>query len=107
MARGKRNNPELRAVQPTNDLNDEQKAVLFGDGLEVLEEYQEQIDALVAKKRNQRKIMKSEGFSAAEIDYALWVRKKGEEAAKDAMAMNIRVAAWLGKPLGFQAALDI
>ena len=108
MARGKKSeNPELRAVAPTNDLNDEQKARLFIGGIEKLERLIDDKDEIVADIRNQRKTMKSEGFDRAEIEYALWARKEGDEAAKTALAMRLRISQWLGKPLGYQSTLDL
>jgi uncharacterized protein (UPF0335 family) len=110
MPRGKRyGNPELRAVEETttNDLNDEQKARLFLGGIEKLERMIERKDEMVATIRNQRKVMKQEGFDRAEVDYALWVRKEGEDAARENLGMRLRIANWLGKPLGFQAVLDL
>jgi hypothetical protein len=110
MPRGKRGGgPELRPVEPitTNDLDDEQKARLFLGGIEKLEKMIDRKDEMVAAIRNQRKVMKQEGFDRAEVDYALWVRKEGDEAAGDNLAMRLRISEWLGKPLGFQATLDL
>ena len=107
MARQRRGGPELRPVEPTNDLNDEQKARLFLGGIEKLEKMIERKDEMVATIRNQRKVMKQEGFDRAEVDYALWVRSQGDEAAHESLAMRLRISEWLGKPLGFQAALDL
>lgn len=108
MPRGRKNpNPELRPVEPSNDLNDEQKAKLFIGGVGTLERLIEEKDSVVASIRSQRKAMKAEGFSREEIDYALWLRKDGEEAGKERIAIHLRIAEWLGHPLGFQATLDL
>jgi uncharacterized protein (UPF0335 family) len=109
MPRGRKNgSPELRPVEPLpNDLNDEQKAALFLGGIEKLERLVERKDEIVADIRNARKVMKSEGFAREEVDYALWARKEGDEAARESLAMRLRISEWLGKPLGFQAALDL
>jgi hypothetical protein len=112
MPRGRRggSGPELRPVTDpitANDLNDEQKATLFTSGIEKLERMIARKDEIVATIRNQRKLMKSEGFHREEVDYALWFRQHGEGEANEALAMRIRISEWLGKPLGFQAALDL
>jgi hypothetical protein len=110
MPRGKKgSNPELRVVDPitTNDLNDEQKGDLLVKGIERLEKLIEQKDKMVAAIRTQRKTMKSEGFERQEVDFALWVRREGDEAAKERVALQIRIAAWIGQPLGFQPSLDL
>ena len=109
MARGKKSeNPELKQVESeSNDLNDEQKAKLFMGGIEKLEKLIGDKDWAVTAIRNHRKTMKSEGFSREEVEYALWSRKEGDERAKEAMAMQLRIAEWLGKPLGFQPSLDL
>lgn len=99
--------PELRPMLPTNDLNDQQKAALFLGGVEKLESLINRKDEVVAQIRNQRKAMKSDGFHREEVDYALWYRQHSEGEANEAMAMRLRIAEWLGKPLGFQAALDL
>jgi hypothetical protein len=106
MPRRRRASPELRAVQ-TNDLNDEQKAALFLGGVERMESLINRKDELVAQIRNQRKAMKADGFGREEVDYALWFRKHSEGEANEGLAMRIRIAEWLGKPLGFQATLDL
>ena len=67
----------------------------------------ERKDEVVATIRNHRKQMKADGFSREEVDYGLWLRKQGEEEARDNLAMRIRIAEWMGKPLGYQAALDL
>jgi uncharacterized protein (UPF0335 family) len=109
MPRGRKSgSPELRPVESQpNDLNDEQKAALFIGGIEKLERLIDEKDQLVADIRNARKVMKSEGFVREEVDYALWARKEGDEAARESLAMRLRISEWLGKPLGFQAALDL
>jgi uncharacterized protein (UPF0335 family) len=109
MPRGKRNaSPELRPVEPPpNDLNDEQKAALFIGGIERLERLIADKDEIVADIRNARKVMKSEGFSREEVDFAIWSRKEGEEASKESFAMRLRISEWLGRPLGYQPSLDL
>jgi hypothetical protein len=112
MPRGKRRSasPELRPVEASNDLDDEAKARLLLQGLESLEALIEKKDSVVATIRSQRKTLKSEGFSREEVDYGLWLRKWGEaggEMARDRLAMQLRIAAWLGKPLGYQPSLDL
>lgn len=109
MPRGRKNqSPELRPVESLpNDLNDQQKAMLFIGGVENLEQLIERKDEIVADIRNARKVMKSEGFSREEVDFALWTRKKGDEAAKESVAMQLRISEWLGRPLGFQPSLDL
>lgn len=108
MARGRKgSSAELRPVETSNDLNDEQKAKLFIVGIDRLERLIERKDSAVADIRSQRKTMKSEGFSREEVDYALWLRKEGEEIAKERIAAHLRIAEWMGKPLGFQSALDL
>jgi uncharacterized protein (UPF0335 family) len=98
----------LRAVESLpNDLNDEQKVSLFIGGIEKLERLIEGKDEIVADIRNARKVMKSEGFSREEVDYALWFRKQDEGEADKSLAMRLRIAEWLGKPLGFQSTLDL
>lgn len=101
----KKGSPELRPVEPTNDLNDEQKATLLEKGLERLERLIAEKDRVVSDIRTQRKTMKAEGFSRHEVDYALRLRKEGVEAAKERMAAEVRIAQWLGQPLGFQSNL--
>jgi hypothetical protein len=110
MPRGKRgSNPELRVVDPitTNDLNDEQKASLLIKGIEKLEKMIDRKNEMVAAIRTQRKTLKSEGFERQEVDFALWVRKEGDEAAKERVALQIRIAEWIGQPLGYQPSLDL
>lgn len=108
MARRRREGaPELRPVEPTNDLNDEQKARLFGEGLDRMVTLTERKDELVAQMRNQRKQMRADGFSREEVDYGLWLRKQSDEDARDNLAMRLRIAEWQGKPLGYQPSLDL
>jgi uncharacterized protein (UPF0335 family) len=97
----------LRPVEPSNDLNDEQKAKLFITGITRLERLIERKDSAVADIRSHRKTMKSEGFSREEVEYALWLRKAGEEVAKERMAAHLRIAEWLEKPLGFQSTFNL
>jgi hypothetical protein len=102
MATRKRN-PELRPI--SNDIDDEQKAALFGKGIEKLEAAIRRKDEAVAGIRLQRKTMKSEGFSADEIGHALWLRKQEGDEPKEKIELEIRVARWLQRPLGLQADL--
>jgi hypothetical protein len=80
---------------------------LFVVNLQRLEKLIDAKDGAVAAIRVHRKQMKVEGFMRPEVDYALWIRKEGEEVAKERLAQQLKVAEWLGKPLGFQAALDL
>ena len=101
--------PELRPVEnsQTNDLNDEQKIALLRGGVEKLKTLINRKDEIVASIRNQRKAMKSDGFQREEVDYALWLSQHSDVEASDALAMRIRIAEWLGKPLGFQSSFDL
>jgi uncharacterized protein (UPF0335 family) len=76
-------------------------------GIEKLERQIEQKDEIVARIRSQRKAMKADGFMRPEVDYALWLRKQDEGSASADVAMRVRISEWLGKPLGFQATLDL
>lgn len=76
-------------------------------GIESLERLIGQKDEMVARIRSQRKTMKADGFMRPEVDYALWLRSHdGAEASSD-VAMRIRIAQWLERPLGFQATFDL
>jgi hypothetical protein len=49
--------------------------------------------------------MKIEGFSLEERTYALWLRRQEGEEPRERVELQIRVAAWLKRPLGLQADL--
>lgn len=84
-----------------NDLNDEQKKRLLQDHVTELERLNKNQLSANAAVRLQRKKMKADGFSRAVVDYALWLRKVDVDEATDKMAEQMKIAQWLGKPLGF------
>jgi hypothetical protein len=102
MPRPKKPNPELRPVSNTNDLNDEQKGKLFSQHVDKLVVLVRKVDEAVSARRLQRKVMRQDGFSAGEIDHALWLLKQEADEPTDDIEMRVRVAKWLGKPIGFQ-----
>lgn len=88
-------------------MNEELKQALLTQGLEALEELIETKDGIIAKIRNQRRAMKSEGFTRAQVDFGLELRARGVEPMRLRIEKQIQIANWLGKPLGYQLALDI
>lgn len=80
---------------------------MFTDGIDKLVRLVEQKDEMVARIRTHRKQMKADGFMRPEVDYALWMQKHDGQDAADEMAMRIRIAQWMGQPLGYQASLDL
>lgn len=94
-----------RGPGPGHNLSDDQKRLLFLQGLSQIERIQSEIDTLVAKKRNVYKIMKSEGTAREEISYALYLRKSEPEEALAKRAEEAKIARWMAHPIGAQAEL--
>jgi hypothetical protein len=98
--------PELAPIDPRhNDLNEEQQQRLMLDGVAKLERLIEAQQSANSAVRLQRKALKSDGFSRTMVDYALWLRKTEGDEAAERMQDQIKIAQWLGKPLGFQPTL--
>lgn len=109
---GSKNKPKAAKPAPSaapgvghNELTDEQKQALLLQGCVKIERLKAQIDDLSGQVKQQRKVMRSDGFSKDEIDGALLMRRLDPDQATARVATLIRVAKWTGQPVGFQAEL--
>lgn len=99
--------PAAEAAPAPDGLNEEQRQRLFCSQIEELQELITEKDEAVAAIRNLRKAMKSDGFTRHMVESALDLQKLGADVIKAQIDTQIQVAAWFGKPLGFQTSLDI
>ena len=92
-------NPELAPLGAAPDDSDnEQKRRQFLSGLGKLE-------PLIQAVKDQRKVMKEQGFTAAEISDGLWARKAETPVILARQAARAKILRWLSIPLGTQADL--
>ena len=92
----------------SNGLTDDQKRGLFlseSEGIPKLERLLDDLASANSAIRNHRKLMKANGFARAEIDYALWLRKKSETDAQERLQAHANAARWLAHPIGTQFTL--
>ena len=90
---------------PSNELSDEQRRYLFVQQLEKLEELIAVQRAALADVRNQRKLMKTDGFSPVRVNYALELRSKAPDEMLERERERLQTAAWLVHDVGYQANL--
>lgn len=88
-----------------NDLTEEQRAALLFQAVGKIEREQVKMREHVAAIRLIRKQAKADGVSAKELNWALELRKSDPDEALATMAMQTRVAKWMGHPIGTQADL--
>jgi uncharacterized protein (UPF0335 family) len=103
-------NPELRPLEdepgPNHNRTEEQTAKAFTVWVDQIGRVNDRKDQMVAESRNLRKRMAEDGFELADLNHALKLRKRGDDWAREQVEAQIRVAAWLGRPLGFQSGFD-
>lgn len=88
-------------------LTDDQKKVLLLQGVGKIERLQEQMATINADIRNERKRLKADGFEKFEIDFAIQLRRSTKKEDGDAIETDkwrkmVRIAAFLGHPIGTQ-----
>jgi hypothetical protein len=88
-----------------NAPTDEQTQALFLTELVKLERLVAEKDVAVKDIRVQRKSMKGDGFSAAQVNYALELRRKAPDASIVLFRERATVARWLAHPVGHQFSL--
>ena len=82
--------------EKNNELTDEQKQALFLSGLGKIERLKAEAASITAQIRNERSVLKAEGFDKARVDKALKLRSQSaEEIAADIQAEK-DVFKWLG-----------
>ena len=86
-------------------MTEDQKRGLYVQGLTKLEKLMETAASAVAAVRAHRKVMKSDGFDPAEINYGLYLRKKDEGDVLADFETKARVAKYLSHPIGHQFGL--
>jgi uncharacterized protein (UPF0335 family) len=113
MARPKGSKNKPKAAKPAaatpgvghNELTDEQKTALLLQGVVKIERMRAEMASINADIRNVRKTLKADGFTKAEVDYAIFLRASKPEDATEQVRMQIRLAQWLAHPMGMQADL--
>jgi hypothetical protein len=91
---------------PNHNRTEEQQAKAFSVWIERIAKNVEVKDRIVAEGRNLRKAAHEDGFELADLDDALKLRKRGDDWMVKRIEAQIRIARWLGRPLGFQAGFD-
>jgi hypothetical protein len=86
---------------------DEQRALFLSD-VAKRKKLIEAKDAAVAALRNNAKSIKADGFTVAQVDFAIRIQTpEGEESARDKMAREVEAAKWSGSPIGTQFSFDL
>jgi uncharacterized protein (UPF0335 family) len=84
-------------------ITDAKMGDLFVRELTKLEAILAKMETLKSDARNQRKRMKSDGFEAYEINYALKLRKADDDEMLEQRRREARIARWLAHPVGTQS----
>jgi hypothetical protein len=87
------------------DLTDDEKRVLLLRPVERILALKQQQKDLNEEIKDERRRLKSDGFTKVEIDYAIFLRSSSEKDALDKRQAQANIARWLGHPVGHQADL--
>lgn len=93
----------------TTDLTDEQEALLFHHHTARFKTAKAALDKATSDYRNVCKAAKAEMGSTAvkDIKFAIELETpEGEQKAQEAVQRQLKIAKWLGKPMGTQAEMD-
>ena len=104
-AKARTDQPDVDQEAPKagdNAMTFEQRRALMLSHVVKLEELIEKRDSAVSAVRNKRKVMKGDGFDAAEIDFMLYLRKTEDQPVKDKLETQIRMLQYLDHPLQHQ-----
>lgn len=99
------NQPPPEAEMSSEAEFDEQRQKLYIQYLEQEEDATDEKDVAASKIKNIRKAAKADGFSRAEINFGLRLRKANETDELDRWRRETQIARWLNHPIGAQAGL--
>jgi hypothetical protein len=109
--------PKAKAAKPPkpakakpghNEAGDDERRALFLSDVAKRKRLLEAKDAAVAALRNHAKSIKADGFTVAQVNFAIRLQTpEGEEAAREKIANEIQSAKWVGSPLGTQFSFDL
>lgn len=117
MARTSRKKPDLKVVDTlpstighnsgasAEQISDDQQRALFIQSLEKIKRAKEKAATATADLRNLYKVAKAEGFSKADIDYAISLEKDDDDKMIERRRREQKIAAWMNHPIGTQADL--
>jgi hypothetical protein len=97
-----------RAKPGHNEAGDDERRALFLSDVAKRKKLLEGKDSAVAALRNHAKSIKADGFTVAQVDFAIKLQTpEGEESAREKLANEIQSAKWVGSPLGTQFSFDL
>jgi ribosome modulation factor len=94
---------ETPSAGHNSELSEAEKQALFLRGLTELEGMIADKDEIMSDIRNQRKRIISYGFTTADINFALGLRKKDDAESIEKRRREAMIARFLGHPIGTQA----
>lgn len=86
-------------------LTDDQQQALFWSHLGKIKRQRDKIASLTGELRQAYKLAKAEGFSKADLDYALRLESEDETEAIDRRRREAQIARWMAHPIGTQSDL--